>query len=340
MRFSQRQIALSGTRVWLLSMMLAVIASPAGSAALEWKPEKNVDIIVGTGPGGGQDKSARTLQRILQEKRLIAVAATVVNKPGGGGAVGWTYLNQHAGDAHYLEVGNPTLLTNQIVGRSALSYADVTPIAMLFSESVAFSVREESPIKSGRDLIERLRKDAGSVSVSVGSSLGSTNHIAIAAVAKASGGDPRRLKAVVFQGGGEAITALLGGHVDLIASAANNVVGHVAAGKLRVIAVAAPQRLGGSLAVVPTWREQGVDTVVTNWRMVAGAKSMTQPQLAYWEGVFARLVDTDEWKKDLEQNVFENTFMTSQKTSDYLKSQYHSFKAALAEVGMAKDGKQ
>lgn len=336
MRLSPGPIAHPAARTWLLSMMLAVAAIPAGAAAPDWKPEKNVEIIVGTGPGGGQDKTARLLQRLMQEHRLIGVAATVVNKPGGGGTIGWTYLNQRPGDGHYVKVGNPTLLTNHIVGRSTISYVDVTPIAMLFSESVTFSVREDSPIKSGRDLLERLRKDVDSLSVSVGSSLGGTNHIAIAAVAKAAGGDPKRVKAVVFQGGGEAITALLGGHVDLIASAANNVTGQVAAGKIRVIAITAPQRLGGAFAMVPTWREQGVDSVVTNWRMVAGAKGMAQAQVAYWEDVFARLAATEEWKKDLERNVFENTFMKSQETGAYLKSQYDGFRTALTEVGMAK----
>lgn len=321
---------------WMLSILAAATFAVATAQAADWSPERNVEFIVGTGTGGGQDKSARVLQRIIQERKLVATPVIVVNKPGGGGAVGWSYLNQHAGDGHYIEIGNPTLLTNHIIGRSAITYTDVTLVAVLLTESVALSVRADSPIKSVRDLVERMRSDVTSVSFSVGSSLGSANHITMARVAKAAGADARKMKAVVFQGGGEAITAVLGGHVDLIASAANNVVPHLAAGKLRVIGITAPQRLGGAFASVPTVREQGYDITINNGRMVAGPKGMTAPQVAYWEGVLGKLVETEEWKKDLADNVFEPMFLTSKPAQAYLKAQYDEFKQALGEIGMAK----
>ncbi len=317
-------------------LALLVGADNVGAASAPWKPDKPIEIIVGTGVGGGQDKSARTVQKILQERRLVDVPVTVVNKPGGGGAVGWTYLNQHAGDGNIIYVGNPTLLTNHIVGRSPISYTHVTPLAILLSESVAISVLPDSPFKVGKDLLARLKKDTASVSVAVGSSLGSTNHIAMALLAKAAGGDARRLKTVVFQGGGEAMTALLGGHIDVNSSAANNVVPHKEAGKLRVLGVAAPRRLGGVLADVPTWQEQGVNALVTNWRMVAGPKGMTAAQVAYWDRVLARLAQTPEWKQDLATNLFEDTYRNSAATERYLRAEYEQFRAALSEVGMAK----
>jgi len=326
------------THMRKLSITVAYVAAflIAGPAAAQWKPERNIEIIVGTGPGGGQDKTARTVQHLLTDKRFIEAPVTVVNKPGGGGAVGWAYLNQHAGDAHYAVIGTTTLLTSQITGRSPVSFTDITPLAMLLSESVALSVRQESPLLTGKDLVERLRKDASSVSASIGSSVGGPNHIAFALIAKAAGGDVKKLKTVVFQGGGEAITATLGGHVDLISSAANNVIPHLAAGKMRVLGIAAPQRLGGVFAKVPTWKEQGIDVQITNWRMLAGPKGLTAAQIAYWDGALAKLVKTDEWKKDLDNNVFENTYMNSDETRRYLKAQYDQFHAALSEVGLAK----
>ena len=317
-------------------VLLATLLMLAGSAFAQWKPQKPVEIIVGTGAGGGQDKTARTLGRLLTEQRLLEPAVNIVNKPGGGGAVGWAYLNQHAGDAHYVEIANTTLLTNQINGRSAIGYADITPLAILYSESVAISVRTESSLITGRDLIERLRKDSASLSVSVGSSAGGPNHIAYALIAKAAGGDVRKLRTVVFQGGGEAVTATLGGHVDLISSAANNVIPFLAAGKMRVLGITTSQRLAGALANVPTWKEQGIDVHITNWRLLAGPKNMTAAQIAFWDAAIARLVKSDEWKKDLDANVFENTYMNSEATKRYLKSEYDQFHAALTEVGLAK----
>jgi len=260
----------------------------------------------------------------------------VVNKPGGGGAVGYTYLNQHAGDGHIIYVGNPTLLTNHIVGRSPVNYTHVTPLAILLSESVAVSVRPDSAYKSLKDLLAKLKQDSSQISVAVGSSLGSTNHIAMALIAKAAGGDGKKLRTVVFQGGGEAITALMGGHIDVNSSAANNVVPHKESGKIRVLAVASPKRLGGVLADVPTLKEQGVNALVTNWRMVVGPKGMTPPQIAYWDRVLAKLAQTPEWKKDLAENLFEDTYRAAAATEKYMQSEYEQFAAALTELGMAK----
>ena len=328
--------AFIGVHRWLHFCLLALAAVAMPATAADWKPERNVEIVVGTSPGGGQDKTARLVQRLFTEKKLTDAPVNVVNKPGGGGNIGWIYLNQHPADSHFLEIGTTTLLTSHLLGRSTISFSDVTPVAMLLSESVAFSVREDSPIRSGKDLIERLKKDVASISVSIGSTPGGPNHIAMAAVAKAAGGDPRKLKTVVFQSGGDAVVALLGGHVDLISSAANNVIPHAAAGKVRIIAIAAPKRLSGALAPVPTWREQGVDAVFTNWRMIAAPKGAPQAQVAYWENALAKLVQTDEWKKDLEQNDFENLFMRSQETARYLKTQNELFRAALTEIGLVK----
>ena len=135
---------------------------------------------------------------------------------------------------------------------------------------------------------------------------------------------------------GEAVTATLGGLVDLISSAANNVIPFLAAGKMRVLGITTSQRLAGALANVPTWKEQGIDVHITNWRLLAGPKNMTAAQIAFWDAAIARLVKSDEWKKDLDANVFENTYMNSEATKRYLKSEYDQFHAALTEVGLAK----
>src|SRR5687768_16176183 len=118
-------------RLHFCFLALAAVVMPATAA--DWKPERNVEIVVGTSPGGGQDKTARLVQRILTERRLADAPVSVVNKPGGGGNLGWIYLNQHPADGHFLEIGTTTLLTSHLLGRSTISYSDVTPVAMLLS---------------------------------------------------------------------------------------------------------------------------------------------------------------------------------------------------------------
>jgi putative tricarboxylic transport membrane protein len=324
------------TSVLSIGWIAAAFAASSGIAATGWSPERNVEIVVTTGPAGAQDRTARTMQSILQQRQMIRVPVTVVNRPGGGGALGLAYLNQHQRDGHYLLTTSPTLLSNHIVGMSSLTYTDVTPIAQLFSEYVGFAVRAESPIKNARDLIDRIRKDPSAFSASISTSAGNHNHIAIGLVMKAAGIDLKRLKVVVFKASGESVTAVLGGHVDFLATTASNLVPFASDGRMRVIAMASPSRLSGALAQVPTWRELGVNAIGNNWRGVAGAKGMTPPQVAYWEDILSKLVATDEWRQDVEKNLWVGNYMRSGEAAAEYKRQYDELKDVLTEIGLAK----
>src|SRR4029079_2037412 len=210
-------------------------------------------------------------------------SVTGVNKPGGGSNIAFTYVQQHAGDPHYLLVGTPSLLTNHITGLSKLHHNDFTPIASLLNDYVVFAVNANSPIKTGKDLVAQLKKDPKSVSIGFATTLGSHNHIAAGLLMKTIGGTPSDLKEIAFKAPADAITNLLGGHIDLVTTAAGNVAGHVESGKLRVIGVAAERRLPGAFANVPTWKEQGVNLVFGGWRGILAPKGLTQPMSAYWE---------------------------------------------------------
>jgi len=313
----------------------ACVIFPALASAA-WGPDRNVEIVVTTGPGGAQDRTARTMQGILQQRQMVAVPITVINKPGAGGVLGLVYMNQHLRDGHYLLTTSPTLLANHIVGISTLTYTDVTPIAQLFSEYVGFAVRADSPIKSARDLIESVKKDPSAISAAISTSSGNHNHIAIGLVMKAAGVDLKRLKVVVFKGSSESVTAALGGHVDFLATTASNLVQLAADGKMRVLAMAAPSRLAGPMANVPTWRELGINAIGNNWRAVAGPKGMTAAQVEYWEDVLARLVATSEWKEDVERNLWVGNFMRSAECAAEYKRGYMELKGVLTELGLAK----
>lgn len=316
-----------------LCLIVALVAWQAKSA--EWRPEKNVEIIVGAGAGGGIDATARLIQRIWQVTNMVPATSTVINKPGGGGAVGWVYLNQHAGDGHYLAVSPTNLVTNRITGSHVLNYADVTPLALLFHEYVAFAVRTDSPIRSGRDLLDRIKSEPQSVAVGL-PSVGNVFHIALAKVTKIAGGDPRKLKVVVFKSVAESSTALLGKHIELVPTAPANVIAHARAGRMRIVALTAPRRFAGDLADVPTWREQGVDAVTTNWRAVVGPKGLSPPQLAYWDGIFGQLARHDDWKRELERELREASYLSAAETTKFLGAQNEEFRQVLSELGLAK----
>jgi putative tricarboxylic transport membrane protein len=317
----------------LLSATLA--AASTSALAQAWSPQRNVEIVVGSAPGGSNDRTARQVERILTENKLVNVTLSVVNRSGGGGNIAYTYVNQRAGDAHYLLIGTPALLTNHITGMGSLYYGDFTPIASLFNDYTVFALNAGSPIAAGKDLIARL-KDPKSVAAGFATTFGSHQHIAACLLVKAVGGNARELKAVAFKGSAEAITALLGGHLDLVTTAAGNAAPHVAAGRLRVVAAAAPTRLGGALAGVPTWKEQGVDLVFGGWRAIMAPKGLTPAQVAYWEGVLRKATQVPEWQGDLEKNYWSDDFVPSQQFRKDLEKDYADMKAVLVELGLAR----
>ncbi len=314
----------------------AIAATGAAQGQSTWKPARNVELVAASAPGGGSDNLARLVHKTLQEQKIIDVPMTVINKPASGGVVAWGGLNQNPMDGHHLAISTANLLTNHITGRTAMHYSDVTAVAQLFSESVGIAVRAESPIRNGRDLAALLKADAGNVSAAIGTSLGNPGHITLALVTQAAGGDSKRLKAVVFQSVSQGISALLGGHVDVVASPASNLAAQHIAGRIRIIGLSAEQRYSGALAQVPTWREQGINVVIDNLRGIIGPKAMSAAQTAYWESALARVVRTAEWKAHLEKNQWTDSFTGAEGSRKALAEQHEEMRAGLAALGMVK----
>lgn len=314
----------------------ALATASMAASAQAWSPQKNVEIVAGSAPGGSNDNTARTMERVLLAHKLVPTTVTVVNRPGGGGSIAYTYVSQRPGDAHYLYIASSGMLSNHIVGASSLSHADFTPIALLYEDHAVFMVPTGSTIRTGAELADRLKKDPRAVVIGFANAYGSSRHMAAALLMRTLGGSPRDLKPVVFKGSAEAITAVLGGHLDVAVAGAVNAIPHVAAGRMRVIGVAAPQRLGGPLAVAPTWREQGVDLVYGNWRAVFAPKSLTPAQLAFWENALRRMAEAPEWKADLEKNHWTEHFKTGAALQQELEQDFIWLKTTLVELGLAK----
>ncbi len=320
-----------GTSLVLVAATVCGMASAQG-----WSPQRNVEIVVGSAPGGSNDKTARAVEAGLVGNKLVDRAVTVVNKPGGGSSIAFTYVSQRAGDPHTLLVGTTALLSNHITGRSKIHHSDFTHIASLFSDYVVFAVNAESSIKDGKDLAERLKKDPQSIAIGFATALGSHNHIAAGLLMKAMGGNARDLKAIAYKGSAEAITNLLGGHIDLATTAAGNTAGHVAAGRLRVVGVAAPRRFEGALANVPTWKELGINLVYGGFRGIVAPKGLTAEQSAYWQGVLRKATETPAWQADLKKNYWFNDFLPGSGFTKELDESYAAMKSVLVDIGLAK----
>jgi putative tricarboxylic transport membrane protein len=336
MRAADKRRLAVGRALGVLTMT-AVSLAAVDPALATWTPERNIEIIIGSAPGGGNDRAGRAVQRLLKDLKLINVTTSVVNRPGGGGFVGWTYLNRHVGDAHYVSNSTPNLLTTHITGQGAFTYTDVMPLAQLYRETSVFVVRAESDLRSGKDLIERIKRDPTSFTTTVGTSAGNHNHIALGALAQGVGGDPRKLKVVVFRGSAEATTAVLGGHVDVAVVAASSRSKQVEAGTMRALAVSAPQRLPGAYASVPTWKELGADVEAAFWVGMIGPRGLSRAQVEFWDATLAKVAQSAEWKQYLNQYGLEDTYMNSNESARFLDRQYKAYKSVLASLGLAKN---
>lgn len=322
-----------------LLFVLLTTLSWAAVAQNAWRPDKTVEIIVPTGASGINDANARLLQKSFSELKLLPTPSIVNNKPGGNQSLAVVYLNQHPGDAHYLFYATATIFTNQIAGVTPLHYADFSPLALLLVDYSVITVAANSPMKSMRDLVERLKADPESISFGV-VARGGPNHLAAAQAMRSAGIDPKKLKMVVFKTNAESLTAVIGGHIQAVVSSVSAALPQVQAGNARMLGVTAPQRIGGGsgpLANVPTMREQGIDAMgISNWRGIFGAKGLTPAQIAFWEDAIGKTTTTDDWKKQLETNNLASRFLRSREFAKYLDAEYNSTKAVMADLGLTK----
>ncbi len=305
------------------------------AVAQEWKPSKTVELVVGSSPGGSPDVMARLVQRIFQNGGLVP-SSTVVNKPGAANTIGWAYLNQHAGDGHYVATFSPALIGNRIMGTTQLDYQDFTPLNILAREYVVITVKADSPITSLKDLTARLKKDSQAVSFAFATARGNHNHVVMSMYLKSIGVDPRVAKTVVYSGGGEGQTALLGGHIDVYMASPRSVVPMQKDGRARVLGISSAQRQPGALADLPTLKEQGSDSVFFTWRGFMGPKGLKPAEIAYWDSVFEKLAQTPEWKKDTEEQFWNADYLLSAKTREHLDRENTVMRGILTDLGLAK----
>jgi putative tricarboxylic transport membrane protein len=317
------------------SVLVSASASLSGMAA-SWAPERHVEMIVPAGAGGSLDIMGRTVQMMWQDMKLVRTSSSVVNRAGGGHAVAYAYLGQKRGDGHYLSITSPNILAGHINGHLPVTYRDFTPVALLLTESIAFAVPADSPIKTGKDLMDALRTKPDAYSIALSSAIGGTHHLAFGLPAKAAGVDMKRVKLVAFNSSGDALTAILGGHVNIISTSSASLLPHVESGKLRMIAVGAEKRLGAPFANVPTWAELGYPGVFDNWRGVIGAPGLTAEQTAYWEDVMRKLSATDAFAAFAQKNQLDIAFRGSADMRKYLDKQYGEMKEVMTFLGLVK----
>jgi putative tricarboxylic transport membrane protein len=285
-------------------------------------------LIAPNAPGGSLDASARLIQQLWQ----IPVSSTVVNRAGGEHAIAYTFLSQRSGDPHFLSMASPVLLSNHVTGRMQVTYTDVTPIATLITEYYLFVVRADSPLKTGKDMIDALKKAPDSLAISISTI---ATRMAVGNVLQAANIDLKTVKMVVLDGGKQSLSAL-GGHVDVALGPPVQFLPLLESGRLRAIAVSAPRRLGGLLATAPTWVELGFKASSETWRAVIAPKGITPAQVAYWEATLRKVAENEEFRRAVEKNQSEVAFRGAAETRAHMEAEYEQSKNVMRYLGLLK----
>jgi len=320
---------------WITIAFVAVggVVLADAASAQGWKPERNVELVIPTSPGGSNDNAGRLVHKLWTELKLLPVQSSVANRSGGEHIVAYTYVSQKTGDGHIVGIMSTPMLVNPIQGRTQLTHNDVTPIAFLYDEPMIAMVRADSPIKTGKDVVEALRKDPSSLSVA----LTSTGHrVSIGLPLHKAGVNIKSVRMPAFKGGGETTTAVLGGHADVQITSVSTSVPYITSGQMRGIAVSSNQRLGGVVAAVPTWRELGYQSS-GSWKGVMGPKGITPAQIAFWEDVMRKTAQSEEIRRYAEQNQWILEFKGAADTRQWLDDEAAALKVIMTELGLVKN---
>lgn len=298
----------------------------------QWHPDRTVVLLAGTPPGGGQDRAARALAASLAD--LLPVSVEVTNVPGRGGGNAWDRLAAAPGDGHLLAISSPTIVTNLLTGVAELGPSDLTHVAMLCTEYIAFATRAESDIADSAELIARLAAGGSAPVIALATARGNVNHVALARLARYGGTDSRSLDVRVFDSARHAVADVVAGRADIASVSAASVLPEVAKHSLRVLAVSAPQRLAAPLDTVPTWVESGVPCVIGTWRGVAAPPDIDATCLGYWHTIVARAVNTPAWREALERHVWTPTFRSPAETGEFLAAEEGTMREALLDLAL------
>ncbi len=317
-----------------LLAVLAIVALCSVSFAAEFVPSKEITMIVPSSAGGGSDLNARTIAAIVQKYNLSPRNIMVVNNGGGSGAVGFTNTFAKKGDNHTLMILHSGQVMGSYVNNWDVKASDLTYIACLAFDQLFLGVKKDSPYNTLEDLIKASRANPEEVAIG-GAQRGNSDHLSFETFNRETKAEASY---VSFNGSGDVMSALLGGHIDAGVFNPLEFIGQIMSGDVRPLVCFGSERLGGVFKDVPTFKELGFPGVnLTETRAIAGPPGMAPEAVAFYVEMLRKVTETNEWKKDyIEKNYLEPIFYDAAKTKDFFESQIGSFKKAFEGVDLGK----
>ncbi len=308
----------------LAALLCCLLALPALA-------QPSLKMMIPANPGGGWDQTGRSLAAAMQGAKLVS-SVQFENKGGAAGIIGLAqFVNSAKGDPNAVMIGGMVMVGGIILGKSAVNLSQVTPIARLTSEWEVIVVPAASPLKSMADVTRMLKENPGKVSWG-GGSAGGTDHILAGLIAKAVGVEPSRVNYVPYKGGGEAVAAILGGHVTVGVSGIGEFAEQVKAGKMRALAQSSPAKLDG----IPSLKEQGIDVELGNWRGIFGAPGITPQQRDALVKLVKDATETPAWKATLDKLGWTPVFLGGEDYRKFIDEDTRRVSAIIESLGLKK----
>jgi putative tricarboxylic transport membrane protein len=311
------------------AVLSAIAVTPVPGAA----QTKNLELIAPASAGGGWDQTARAMQTVLQQAGL-ASSVQVQNIAGAGGTVGLAQFvtsKKRRGDA--ILVAGQTLQGAIITNKSPVSLNDITPLARLVGEYEVIFVPAASPIQSMTELVAKLKSDPGSVSWA-GGSIASTDQILAGLIAKAVGTDPAKVNYIAHSGGGEALSAILGGHVTVGIGGYGEYQSLINDGKVRALAISSDERLPD--VSIPTLKEQGIDVSFFNWRGLMAPPGIRDADLKVLADAIAKMVASPAWKETVAKRQWTDLYQPAPEFAAFIKDDRAKMEGILTDLGLVK----
>jgi putative tricarboxylic transport membrane protein len=291
----------------------------------------NLKVMVPANPGGGWDSTGRALAAAMQSAGSVK-SVQIDNKGGAAGTIGLAqFVNSAKGDASAIMIGGMVMVGGIIQNKSSVDLTQVTPLARLTEEYLVIVVPASSPHKTMAELVAAFKAKPGSIAWG-GGSAGGSDHILAGMIAQASGVEAGKVNYVPFKGGGEAVAAIIGGHVAAGISGVSEFAQHIQSGKMRALAVSSPLKQAG----IPTLKEQGIDIVLGNWRGVFGAPGITNAQRDALIKAIEAGVKSKAWEEALKKNDWQNTWLAGDDYKKFLDADTKRISDILAGLGLGK----
>jgi putative tricarboxylic transport membrane protein len=338
-RFTSNLARLNKVAVGALALAVAATTLSAcggvtgkSSDADSGKAMSDLRIMVPNSAGGGYDITARTAAKVMEDEK-ITNGTEVFNLEGAGGTVGLARTVNEKGNANLSMLMGLGVVGASYTNKSKATLSETTPIARLIEEYGAVMVPKDSRFKTIDDLVKAWKADPGSLSVGGGSSPGGPDHLLPMELAQAVGIDPKKVRFVSYDGGGDLLPALLGDKIDFATSGAGEFKDQIANGDIRVLATSGEKAVEGIDA--PSLKEAGIDLVFTNWRGVVAPPGISAEEQDRLIGVFEKMHETQEWKDALKANSWADAFETGDAFGTFLKEQDQQVADTLGKLGLA-----